>query len=159
MATVDQDSELNAGGASKGTDGVHGRASCSARKEDIVDNDHGPVLEGKRQPGRPDSRQFGPFSDIVPMHRNIDNASFYPSFSERLDDAGNPLRNLDAAQWNSRQDYRGEFRIALNDFVREPAQGTIDRFPIHRRKSGGLGRRAGVLFLGQVFLGDLAGSH
>jgi hypothetical protein len=93
------------------------------------------------------------------MHRDVDNARLDGSFSQRLDNAGDPPSDLDPTGWNSRQNYRTEFRVTLDDFVRDSPKRTVDSLAIHHRKSGGRGRRASLFFICHVFLGDLAGSH
>jgi hypothetical protein len=117
------------------------------------------LFERQRQPRGLHPRQLSPFPHVIPMHRDIDDAGLDSSFSQRLDDAGNPPCNLDAARWNSRENYRGKLGITLDDFVRDPAESAVNGLAVHHRKGGGGGRIAGVLVVGHVFLGDLAGSH
>ena len=64
-----------------------------------------------------------------------------------------PSSDLDAARRNAGQDERGKVGIALDDFVRDPAERTAHGFRVE--DADGVGGRYGCYSL---FLGDLAGS-
>ena len=53
-----------------------------------------------------------------------------PHFFNRLDVGRNPSRQFDAARRNPDQDERRQIAIALDDFVRDPAQRAAHRFRI-----------------------------
>ena len=51
-------------------------------------------------------------------------------FLDRLDISRDPPRQVDAARRNAGEDERGEIAIALDDFVRDPAQSATQRLRI-----------------------------
>ena len=73
---------------------------------------------------------------IVAMHRDVDHAGGDAGFLDRLDIGREPPRELDAARGNAGEDERGEIGIALDDFVRDPPQGTPERLRIEDADRG-----------------------
>ncbi len=93
-------------------------------------------------------------SDVVAVHRDIDHPGRDAHLFDRLDVGRDAPRQLDAARRDADQNERGKVGIALDDFVRDPPQGTrIASASKMRTASDSLVGR--VLF---IFLCDLAGS-
>ncbi len=78
-------------------------------------------------------------------------------FLELLDERREPPRDLDAARRDADEDDCAEVGIALDDFVRDAAQRTLDRLRIHDEDvADGELEALGVVMR---FLRDLAGSR
>ena len=75
-------------------------------KKHVVDDDDRLVFERQRQARSLDTRQLGAFADIVPMHRDIDDAGPDRVLPSDSMNAGQPPRDLDSARGNAGEDDR-----------------------------------------------------
>jgi len=130
MAAIDQRGELNAGRPAKRTERVHRSATGASCKKYVIHDNHSSLLKREREPGGPNDRKPTPSSNVVAVHRNIDHAGRNAHFFNCLNVGRNPSRQFDTARWNPGQDEGGQIAIALDDFVRDPAQRPVHRFRI-----------------------------
>ena len=67
------------------------------------------------------------------MHCDIDHAGFDLLLRDRRNEIRDTFCNLDTARRNARKDNGIEFRIRLDDFVRDAPQRTLNGFRIQNR--------------------------
>src|SRR5947208_9634516 len=117
MAAIDQRGQLDPSGPSKRIDRVHGGANSAPGVENVIDNDDCSLFQRQGEFRRAHDWQFRARSDVVAVHRYVDDAGLDIDVFDPVDKSGDALRNLYSASANSSKYEYAERGVALDDFV------------------------------------------
>ena len=140
MASVGQDGELHALGASVLEQRLDRGADRPAGVEDVVDEDAGHPLEGEVERRRADEGLGAPRSraaanvDVVAVKGDVELSERDLAPTEVGDAAAQPLRQRDSARVDADERDALELGVALDDLVGDARQRALDCLDVEDRR-------------------------
>jgi hypothetical protein len=128
MPPIDQDRQLNTRGSPERADRVHRGPAGSSRKKHVIDEYDSPPLEMQRETRLIDIRQAGAQAKIVPMHRDIDNASLRADAFDLPKLIGQTLGERRSSEGDACKHELSRRGIVFKNLMRDPPQRARNRF-------------------------------
>jgi hypothetical protein len=136
MAAVGEHGELDAGRSPIGEERLDPRSDRAAGVEDVVDEDAGHSLEREVESRGADERLgvrgrlAGADVDVVAVERDVELAERHLGARQRVDPPAQTLSERDAPRVDADESDPSEVGVPLDDLVRDPRQGPLDRLGV-----------------------------